>query len=80
MDEFSFNVNLAPKKGWIKKGVKLYIEGKNKSINYTLLGAITENCILGFKIMKGGSKSKIFFTFLFELYEFCLKNYSNLIS
>ena len=38
-----------------------------KSINYTLLGAITNKEILGFKIIKGSCKSKIFLAFLFEL-------------
>lgn len=61
IDESSFNINMKLKYGYSKKGSKAVVITQPKSINYSLLAAISEEGgILSFQIFKGGVKSEDF--------------------
>ena len=63
LDECGFNLEDHKLYGWNKKGEPLRVRQSIKSINYTVIGAITVNGIVGYEIIKGSLVSEIFVGF-----------------
>ena len=56
MDESSFNVNIYKKYCWAKKNQRAIQKTVLKSINYSLILAISIKKVIGYTIIKGGTK------------------------
>ena len=70
IDETSFHLqNNTPKTAWSKRGKKIYNRIGIKSINYSLLCAISPTKIIGAKIYKGGVTGDDFFSFILECFK-----------
>lgn len=67
LDESAFNLEGKRSYGWHKKGKPFFIEARNRSINYTLIAAITRYNLVGFMIVQGYLNSVTFLGFLYEL-------------
>ena len=71
IDESSFNVSMARNYGWSKKGKEVVIKVPGKSINITLILAVTRTKILGYQIYIPGVLGCDFACFLINLIQKC---------
>ena len=60
IDECGFNLEDHKLYGWSKKGQPLAARQSLKSVNFTLIGAISIDGIIGYMILKGGLVSEVF--------------------
>ena len=66
-DEAGFNLDEHKKRAWCDKGEPLFLEANFKSVNYTVMGAVTRNQFLGYSVIKGSMTGEYFLYFLGEI-------------
>ena len=64
MDEAGYNFNLTQKRAWCKKGEKLICEIGDKSINYSVTGAVMNGKFIAYTVKKKSNKWEYFCYFL----------------
>lgn len=69
VDECSFQACMAPTYAWAKKGKRLPVVVEPKSVNITLLAAMSRQGLIGIQIFSGAAKSEDFNGFLVSLWE-----------
>lgn len=67
IDETGFNLSGHKKYGWHPKGKPISIDIPQKSINYSLIGAVTKDELIGFMVFKGSINTVLFLGFLLLL-------------
>ena len=73
IDEVSFDTNLYPNYGWSKKGTRLFAEINASRKRYTVICAVSNKTIIGYKIVRGSANAVIFLDFIKNI----LKNVKN---
>ena len=70
LDESGFNVNFQPSYGYSVRNQKPRLPARSKkSVNYTLLAAVSKNRILGYNIYKKSVLGVDFFQFLAQIFQ-----------
>ena len=67
MDEAGYNFNLTQKRAWYNKGEKLICEIGDKSINYSVTGAVMNGKFIAYTVNKKSNKREYFCYFLYNL-------------
>ena len=68
IDEASFNLNINLNYGWSKRGSKIRRKSVNsKSVNYSLILAVSKARVLAYDLYEKGVKGSNFFHFVFSL-------------
>lgn len=67
IDEAGFNLEGHKNYGWSEKGAPLPVNVMSKSVNYSVLGAMSQQGLIGFMIVKGPVDSIIYCAFMSNL-------------
>ena len=68
VDETSFNLSKNCRGyGWSRSNKRVVITHSTKSVNYSLIAAITPSSIMGIKIIEGSVKGSDYFSFIVEM-------------
>jgi len=73
IDEAGFNIEMDREYGWSVKGKRFTKKAKPKSLNYSVIAAVTSSRLLCYLVSKEAMLQETFYGFLVEIVEYLIE-------